>query len=195
MGGPPSPHEVTMLLRAWSGGDKEALDRLAPLVYNELHRIAKRLMAGQRLNHTLQATALVNEAYVRLVDAGEASWQDRAHFFALCARAMRQILVDHARGRASVKRGGEHIMIELDEAAVAAPPSPSVNLLELDEALRRLATLDPRKSQVVEMRFFGGLSLEETAEALNVSTKTVQRDWDMARAWLYAELSGKHKDG
>lgn len=184
-----------MLLRAWSGGDKEALDRLAPLVYNELHRIAKRLMAGQRLNHTLQATALVNEAYVRLVDAGEASWQDRAHFFALCARAMRQILVDHARGRASVKRGGEHIMIELDEAAVAAPPSPSVNLLELDEALRRLATLDPRKSQVVEMRFFGGLSLEETAEALNVSTKTVQRDWDMARAWLYAELSGKHKDG
>jgi RNA polymerase sigma-70 factor (ECF subfamily) len=183
-----------MLLRAWSGGDKEALDRLAPLVYNELHHIARRLMAGQRLNHTLQATALVNEAYVRLVDAGEASWQDRAHFFALCARAMRQILVDHARGRARVKRGGEKVMIELDEASVAAP-SPAVNLLELDEALRRLATLDPRKVQVVEMRFFGGLSLEETAEALNVSTKTVQRDWDMARAWLYAELSGKHKNG
>jgi RNA polymerase sigma-70 factor (ECF subfamily) len=189
MGRGPSAHEVTILLRAWSGGSKEALDRLAPLVYRELHQIAGRLMAGQRPNHTLQATALINEAYLRLVDAREASWQDRAHFFALCARAMRQILVDHARARASEKRGGGQISIELDEA-LAAAPAPAANLLELDDALKRLAEIDPRKSQVVELRFFGGLSLEETAEAIKVSTKTVQRDWDLARAWLYGELSG-----
>jgi RNA polymerase sigma factor (TIGR02999 family) len=194
MSGGPSAHEVTILLQAWSGGNKEALDRLAPLVYRELHRIAGRLMAGQRPNHTLQATALVNEAYVRLVDAREATWQDRAHFFALCARAMRHILVDHARARASQKRGGGQVTIELDEA-LAAAPSADVNLLKLDDALNRLAELDPRKSQVVELRFFGGLSLEETAEALKVSTKTVQRDWDLARAWLYGELSGKKQDG
>jgi RNA polymerase sigma factor (TIGR02999 family) len=190
----PSAHEVTILLRSWSGGNKEALDRLAPLVYRELHQIARRLMAGQRPNHTLQATALVNEAYVRLVDAREASWQDRAHFFALCARAMRQILIDHARARASEKRGGGQVTIELDEA-LAAAPSAGVNLLKLDDALNRLAALDPRKSQVVELRFFGGLDLEETAEALKVSTKTVQRDWDMARAWLYGELSGNQPHG
>jgi RNA polymerase sigma factor (TIGR02999 family) len=190
MGSEPSPHEVTVLLRAWGGGDKQALDRLAPLVYRELHRIAGRLMAGQRPNHTLQATALINEAYVRLVDASEASWQDRAHFFALCASAMRRILIDHARARASAKRGGGQIVLELDEG-LAAAPSPAANLLELDDALKRLSELDPRKSQVVELRFFGGLNLEETAEALKVSTKTVQRDWDLARAWLYGELSGK----
>jgi RNA polymerase sigma factor (TIGR02999 family) len=190
MGRGPSAHEVTILLRAWGGGNKEALDRLAPLVYRELHRIAGRLMAGQRPNHTLQATALINEAYVRLVDAREASWQDRAHFFALCASAMRQILVDYARSRASIKRGAGQVSIELDEG-LAAAPSPAANLLELDDALKRLSELDPRKSQVVELRFFGGLNLEETAEALKVSTKTVQRDWDLARAWLYGELSGK----
>ena len=190
----PSSREVTILLRAWGGGDKQALDRLTPLVYRELHQIAGRLMAGQRPNHTLQATALVNEAYVRLVDAQETSWQDRAHFFALCARAMRQILIDHARARASEKRGGGQLALQLDEA-LAAAPAHEVNLLELDEALKRLEMLDPRKSQVVELRFFGGLNLEETAEALKVSTKTVQRDWDLAKAWLYGELGGNRSDG
>jgi len=190
----PSSREVTILLRAWGGGDKQALDRLTPLVYRELHQIAGRLMAGQRPNHTLQATALVNEAYVRLVDAQETSWQDRAHFFALCARAMRQILIDHARARASEKRGGGQVALQLDEA-LAAAPAHEVNLLELDEALKRLEMLDPRKSQVVELRFFGGLNLEETAEALKVSTKTVQRDWDLAKAWLYGELGGNRSDG
>jgi RNA polymerase sigma factor (TIGR02999 family) len=190
----PSARDVTILLRAWGGGDKQALDRLTPLVYRELHQIAGRLMAGQRPNHTLQATALVNEAYVRLVDAREASWQDRAHFFALCARAMRQILIDHARARASEKRGGGQVALELDEA-LAAAPAREINLLELDDALNRLAALDPRKSQVVELRFFGGLNLEETAEALRVSTKTVQRDWDLARAWLFGELSKNQQDG
>ncbi|HXH51116.1 MAG TPA: sigma-70 family RNA polymerase sigma factor [Terriglobia bacterium] len=190
----PSAHEVTILLRAWGGGNKQALDRLAPLVYRELHQIARRLMSGQRTNHTLQATALINEAYMRLVDAREASWQDRAHFFALCASAMRQILIDHARARASAKRGGNQVVIELDEA-LAVAPSRAANLLELDDALKRLAEIDPRKSQVVELRFFGGLNLEETAEALKVSTKTVQRDWDLARAWLFGELSGKKQHG
>src|SRR5690348_4522506 len=183
----PSPHEVTILLRAWGGGDKQALDRLAPLVYRELRRIASRMMAAERPNHTLQATALVNEAYVRLVDTQQVSWQDRAHFFALCARAMREILIDHARSRASAKRGGGQVAIQLDEA-LAVTPSPEAKLLELDDALKRLAEIDPRKSQVVELRYFGGLNLEETAEALKVSTKTVQRDWDLARGWLYREL-------
>jgi RNA polymerase sigma-70 factor (ECF subfamily) len=189
MGRGSSAHDVTLLLQAWGGGDKQALDRLAPLVYRELRRIAGRMMAAERPNHTLQATALVNEAYVRLVDTQQVSWQDRAHFFALCARAMREILIDHARARGSAKRGGDQIAIELDEA-LAAAPSPEANLLELDDALKRLAEIDPRKSQVVELRFFGGLNLEETAEALKVSTKTVQRDWDLARGWLYRELHG-----
>ena len=194
MGSEPASREVTMLLQAWGGGDKTALDRLTPLVYRELRRIAGRMMAAERPNHTLQATALVNEAYVRLVDARQASWQDRAHFFALCARAMREILIDHARARRSEKRGGAEVAVQLDEA-LAAAPSPEANLLELDDALKRLAEIDPRKSQVVELRFFGGLSLEETAEALKVSTKTVQRDWDMARGWLYRELGGSQKNG
>jgi RNA polymerase sigma-70 factor (ECF subfamily) len=191
MRGEPSAHDVTLLLQAWGGGDKKALDHLTPLVYRELRRIASRMMASERPNHTLQATALVNEAYVRLVDTQQVSWQDRAHFFALCARAMREILIDHARSRGSAKRGGGEVAIELDEG-LAAAPSPEANLLELDDALKRLAEIDPRKSQVVELRFFGGLNLEETAEALKVSTKTVQRDWDLARGWLYRELhSGK----
>ena len=183
-----------MLLQAWGGGDKTALDRLTPLVYRELRRIAGRMMAAERPNHTLQATALVNEAYVRMVDTRQVKWQDRAHFFALCARAMREILIDHARARASAKRGGDQVLLELEEG-LAAGQSPEANLLELDAALSRLAVIDPRKSQVVEMRFFGGLSLEETAEALKVSTKTVQRDWDLARGWLYRELLGKQHDG
>ncbi|TAM84543.1 MAG: sigma-70 family RNA polymerase sigma factor [Acidobacteria bacterium] len=190
----PSAHEVTLLLRAWGDGSKKALDRLAPLVYHELHQIAGRLMASERPNHTLQATALVNEAYLRLVDARQVSWQDRAHFFAICARAMRQILVDHARSRSSAKRGGGEVAIELDEG-LAAAASQEASLLELDEALKRLEALDPRKSQVVEMRYFGGLSIEETAEGLKVSAETVRRDWKMARAWLHRELSRKKQDG
>ncbi|HET9179190.1 MAG TPA: sigma-70 family RNA polymerase sigma factor [Terriglobia bacterium] len=189
----PSAQEVTLLLRAWGDGSKEALDRLAPLVYRELHQIAGRLMARERPNHTLQATALVNEAYVRLVDARQASWQDRAHFFAICARAMRQILVDHARSRGSAKRGGDQVVIELEEG-LAATASPEAKLLELDEALKRLEALDPRKGRVVEMRYFGGLSVEETAEALKVSAETVRRDWKLAQAWLHRELSGKKPD-
>ena len=190
----PSAHEVTLLLRAWGDGSKEALDRLAPLVYRELRQIAGRMLAAERPNHTLQATALVNEAYLRLVDAREVNWQDRAHFFGICARAMRQILVDYARSRGSAKRGGDQVVIELDEA-LAAGWSPGARLLELDDALNRLAQLDPRKCQVVEMRYFGGLSIEETAEALKISVETVRRDWNMAQAWLHRELSGKQQDG
>lgn len=189
----PSAREVTLLLRAWGEGSKEALDRLAPLVYRELHQIAGRLMARERPSHTLQTTALVNEAYVRLVDARQVSWQDRAHFFAICARAMRQILVDHARSRGSAKRGGGEVAIELEEG-LAATASPEASLLALDEALKQLEALDPRKSQVVEMRYFGGLSVEETAEALKVSAETVRRDWKLAQAWLHRELSGKKPD-
>lgn len=187
-------HEVTLLLHAWGDGDKAALDRLAPLVYSELRRIAARLMAGERAGHTLQATALVNEAYLRLVDTHLASWQDRAHFFALCAQAMRRILVDHARSRGSVKRGAGQVRMELEEG-LAAAPSAEADLLKIDDALNRLAALDPRKGQVVELRFFGGLSVEETAEALKISPETVMRDWKMARAWLYRELSGNEQNG
>jgi RNA polymerase sigma factor (TIGR02999 family) len=158
----PSAHEVTPLLRAWGDGDKQTLDRLAPLVHHELCQIAGRMMAAERPNHTLQATALVNEAYLHMLDTRQASWQDRAHFFALCARAMRQILVDHARSRASAKRGGGEVALELDEGLIAGK-SPEANLLEADDALTRLAKLDPRKTQVVEMRYFGGLRVEETA--------------------------------
>lgn len=186
--------DVTRLLQAWSGGNKEALDRLTPLVHGELRRIARRLMAGQPPNHTLQATALINEVYLRLVDVQQASWQDRTHFFALCALAMRQILVDHARRRGSAKRGGRQVTIELEEG-LARESTREMNLLELDSALNRLATLDPRKSQVIELRFFGGLSVKETAEALKISPETVHRDWKFARAWLYGELSGNQQNG
>jgi RNA polymerase sigma factor (TIGR02999 family) len=186
--------DVTRLLQAWSGGNKEALDRLTPLVHGELRRIARRLMAGQPPNHTLQATALINEVYLRLVDVQQASWQDRTHFFALCALAMRQILVDHARRRGSAKRGGRQVTIELEEG-LARESTREMNLLELDSALNRLATLDPRKSQVIELRFFGGLSVKETAEALKISPETVHRDWKFARAWLYGELSGNQQYG
>jgi RNA polymerase sigma factor (TIGR02999 family) len=189
-----STHDFTLLLRAWGGGDRQALDRLAPLVYQELHRLARGYMARERPNHTLQATALVNEAYLRLVDTRQVQWQDRAHFLAISARAMRQILVDHARSRASQRHGGGQMPLQFDET-LGVPESSHSNLLELDDTLKRLAELDPRKSQVVELRFFGGLSLEETAEALKVSLRTVKRDWQLARAWLYRELSEKKQDG
>ena len=188
-----STHEFTLLLRAWGDGDGQALDRLTPLVYQELRRIARGYMAHERPGHTLQATALVNEAYLRLIDVREIRWQDRAHFLAICARAMRQILVEHARSRASQKHGGPQMMLQFNES-LGVPEPPHSFLPELDDALNRLAALDPRKSQVVELRFFGGLSLEETAEVLKTSPRTVKRDWQLARAWLYRELSGKNKD-
>jgi RNA polymerase sigma factor (TIGR02999 family) len=184
----PSTHDFTLLLRAWGEGDRQALDRLAPLVYRELHRLARGYMAHERPNHTLQATALVHEAYLRLVGTRQVHWQDRSHFLAISARAMRQILVDHSRSRASRKHGRGQTLLQFDET-LGIPEISHSHLQELDDALKRLAELDPRKSQVVELRFFGGLSLEETAEALKVSPRTVRRDWRLARAWLYRELS------
>ena len=183
----PSPHEITQLLQAWSNGEQSALNQLMPLVYDDLHRLARRHMAGERDDHTLQATALVNEAYVRLVDSKQATWKDRAHFFAVCARVMRNILVDAARSRRALKRGADVTVVELDEA-LAAPAEPAVDLLALDIALDALAAFDARKSQVVELRIFGGLSAEETAEVLKISTDTVTRDMHMATAWLRREL-------
>ena len=189
---PPAPlraapsEPVTDLLLAWGQGDDSALDRLIPLVRVELHRLARRHMRRERTGHTLQTTALVNEAYLRLVDLGRVRWQDRAHFFAMSARLMRRILVDHARSRQFVKRGGGARTIPFDEALVSV--ERNVDLVELDDALHRLADLDPRKGQVVEMRFFAGLSVEETATALGVSPVTVMRDWRVARAWLFKEL-------
>jgi RNA polymerase sigma factor (TIGR02999 family) len=189
-----STHDFTVLLQAWGEGDAQALDRLTPLVYHELRRIARGYMAHERPDHTLQATALVNEAYLRLIDTRQVDWHGRAHFLAICARAMRQILVDHARSRASQKHGGGQIPLQFDEK-LGVPQSQHSHLLELDDALKRLAEIDPRKSQVVELRFFGGLSIEETAEALKASPRTVKRDWQLARAWLYRELSGKQRHG
>jgi RNA polymerase sigma-70 factor, ECF subfamily len=180
---------VTDLLMAWGRGDESALSRLMPLVQDELHRLARREMRGERPGHTLQTTALVNEAYVRLVDAQRVRWQDRAHFFALSARLMRRILVDHARSRNYVKRGGGTRHVSLDDALIVSPER-GADLVALDDALEALAAVDARKSQVVEMRFFGGLSVEETAEALHVSAETVMRDWRLAKVWLLRELDG-----
>lgn len=181
-------HEVTSLLKAWSSGDEQALEKLTPLVYRQLHAIARRYMAGERSGHTLQTTALLNEAYLRLVDCGKVNWQDRAHFFAVSAQLMRRILIDFARSRGYLKRGGAVAHISLDEA----PPvcnEPDVNLLALDDALKALSAIDERKSRVVELRFFGGLNVEETAEVLRVSSDTVMRDWKFAKIWLLRELS------
>jgi len=185
----PSTH-ITELLLAWNKGDDQALDRLMPLVQDELHRLAHRYIAGERPGHPLQTTALVNEAYLRLIDSSRVRWQDRAHFFAVSAQLMRRILVDVARARHKVKRGGGAIQVALDEAAVIAH-EPSADLVALDEALKTLAAFDERKSKVVELRFFGGLSVEETAEVLKVSPVTVMRDWGLAKAWLLRELERK----
>ncbi len=184
---PPS-HEVTQLLKAWTAGDEEALGKLTPLVYEQLHEAARRSMAGERSGHTLQTTALVNEVYLRLVDCGKVNWQDRAHFFAVSAQLMRRILIDFARSRGYQKRGGGAFQMSLDDA----PPvsvQPDADLVALDYALRSLASVDERKSKVVELRFFGGLSIEETAEVLRISVETVVRDWRLAKAWLLRELS------
>ena len=184
----PSAHEVTRLLQAWSEGDQSALDRLIPLVYHELHRLAHHYMVRERSGHTLQTTALLNEAYVRMVDSAKPSWQSRTHFYAVSAQVMRRILVDWARSRQALKRGGIEQPIELDEALVVADV-PGADLVSLDDALKALAATDARKSEVVELRFFGGLSVEETAEVLKVSPETVMRDWKFAKSWLRRELS------
>jgi RNA polymerase sigma factor (TIGR02999 family) len=181
---------VTELLVAWGRGDEGALATLTPLVHQELHRLAVCYMAGERPGHILQATALVNEAYLRLVDSRRVSWQSRAHFFAMAAQIMRRILVDHARARARAKRGRAPQYVSLSDAA-QAPVVTSADLVALDEALKCLEGLNPRQARVVELRFFGGLDLEETAHVLGVSVGTVRRDWSLARAWLYRELSGR----
>lgn len=183
-------HRVTRLLVKWGEGDDAALQELVPLVHDELRRIARRRMAGERRGHSLQATALVNEAYLRLIDARQVKWQNRAHFLGLSARLMRQILVDAARTKAARKRGAGAVRVTLDDARIAAP-DPGPEVLALDEALQVLAKLDERKARVVELRFFGGLSVEETASALTVSVDTVMRDWKVARAWLSRELRGQ----
>jgi RNA polymerase sigma-70 factor (ECF subfamily) len=181
-------HEVTQLLKAWTTGDEQALEKLTPLVYEQLRRVAQRHMAGQRPGHVLQTTALVNEVYLQLLDCGQMNWQDRAHFFAMSAQLMRRILIDFARSRDSQKRGGDALHVSMDEApSVCKEPDPS--LLALDDALKALAAVDERKSKVVELRFFGGLSVEETAAVLKVSRETVMRDWRLAKLWLLRELS------
>jgi RNA polymerase sigma factor (TIGR02999 family) len=187
-------HEITGLLQAWRQGDERALEQLTPQVYRELHLAAKRCMARERDGHTLQTTALINELYLRLSDLKFVDWQNRAHFFALCARQMRRILTDQARSRQSHKRGSGAEPVSLDVVPVVAP-EPSADLVAVDDALNQLAKVDERKSQVVEMRFFGGLSVEETAEVLKVSPETVMRDWRLAKAWLLREMSGEKSDG
>jgi len=180
-------HEVTGLLRAWRGGDQAALEALLPLVHDELRRIARRCLHGERANHSVQATELVNEAYLRLVDVKHVDWQSRTHFLAMSARLMRRVLVDFARMRAADKRGGDAVRVTLDDATIGGS-GPEADVVRLDDALEALAALDDRKSRVVELRFFGGLTVDETATALEVSSKTVLRDWEFARAWLQREL-------
>jgi len=185
---PGPPHEVTQLLLAWSNGDQEALARLTPLVDRELHRLAHYYMRRENAGHTLQTTALVNEAFLKLINQKHVHWKNRAHFFALSAQLMRRILVDHARSRQYAKRGGGAQRISFDEALLVSSEKGH-DLLALDEALDNLAAIDSRKSKVVELRFFGGLSIEDTAEALEISAVTVMREWNMAKAWLYHTLN------
>lgn len=185
--------DVTQMLHAWSEGDQDALKRLTPIVYAELHRLAHNYMRGERAGHSFQTTALVNEAYLRLVDYTRMHWQDRAHFFAVSSQLMRRILVDYARRR-NLKRGAGMRRIELEDAALLGAEQ-SADLVALDDALNELARLDPRKVQVVELRFFGGLSVDETAEVLKVSPVTVRRDWSTAKVWLYGAMTGRTGDG
>jgi RNA polymerase sigma-70 factor, ECF subfamily len=182
-------HEITQLLAEWSDGNQSALDELYPLVYEELHKLARRYMSRERKGHTLQTTALINEAYVRLVDQRNVHWANRSHFFAISAQIMRRILIDHARRHAYAKRGGGAQQVSLEEVAVVAREQSS-DILRLDEALKILAKMDPRRCHVVELRYFGGLSNEEIAGVLKVSENTVTRDWNLARAWLYQQLTG-----
>jgi RNA polymerase sigma factor (TIGR02999 family) len=184
----PGAHELTQLLEAWSDGEEEALEKLAPLVHAELYRLAKRYMSRERPDHLLQTSALINEAYVRLIDWKAVRWQNRAHFFGVAAQIMRRILVDFARRRPRADKDAEAIRMSLDEAMTVSSERDR-DLLALDEALKSLAEIDERKSQIVEMRFFGGLSVDETAEAMRISSITVIREWNKAKAWLYRELS------
>lgn len=193
-GHPGGTQNPTELLLAWGRGEAGVFDRLVPLVHDELRRLAKRYMARERPDHTLQATALVNEAYIRLMDLNRIRWQDRAHFFAMSARVMRRILVDFARARRNDKRGGKAARVSLDEALLVSKEAGQ-DLVALDEALTALAVVHPRKSEVVELRFFGGLSLEETAEALHISVDTVKRDWRFAKLWLLRELRDGGRSG
>jgi RNA polymerase sigma factor (TIGR02999 family) len=188
-----TPQEITQLLVAWNKGDVKALEQLTPLVHTELHRLAKLQMAGERPGHVLQTTALVNEAYLRLIDWRSVEWRDRAHFFGLAAQIMRRILVDFARSRQREKRGGEALRVSLSEAAEIGCER-SADLVALDDALQALEKLDARQVRVVELRFFAGMSYEETAEALNVSVGTARRDWSFAQAWLFRELSKVGRD-
>jgi RNA polymerase sigma factor (TIGR02999 family) len=183
----PTPGEITQLLIQVTEGNQEAESRLIPLVYGELRRLARRYMRNERPDHTLQATALVHEAYLRLAGQKDISWQNRAHFFGVAANAMRRILVDHARAKQAKKRGGDDQKVSFDEAVPVQPEAPQ-DFLALDEALERLAKRDPRQARIVELRYFGGLSEEETAEVLGISVRTVKRDWKVARAWLYKEI-------
>jgi RNA polymerase sigma factor (TIGR02999 family) len=188
----PSPKEVTRLLVEWGNGDQAALDELIPLVYDELRRLAGRYMRRESQGHTLQTSALVNEAYLRLVDQKSVQWQNRAHFFGVAAQLMRRILVDHARSRSRAKRGGKAQMVSLAEQAVMSKEVADV--IALDESLNNLAELDPRKSQIVEMKFFGGLTNEEVAEVLKVTSRTVEREWRKAKAWLHRAISKGERD-
>ena len=188
-----SPKDVTRWLQAWSGGDECALEKLVPLVYGELHQRARRFLGRERAGHSLQPTGLIHEAYLRLRGSKPVDWRDRSHFYALSSRLMRQILVDHARHRRSRKRGGGALRVVFDEALMGKETEP--DLVRLDEALRALAEIDERKSRVVELRFFGGLSTEETALVLNVSSQTVLRDWRLAKAWLQREMKRGARDG
>lgn len=185
----PKTREITQILHEWSEGKREAFDKLMPLVYDELHRQAARYLRRERSNHTLQTTALINEAYLKLIDQKEIAWESRTHFFALAANAMRQILVDYARKKNSQKRGGELEKLHLDESLTAAADEKTVDLIALDEVLTRLEEIDEVQAKVVELRYFSGLSLEETAEALHISRSTAAREWAMARAWLHRELT------
>jgi RNA polymerase sigma factor (TIGR02999 family) len=186
---PPEQHEITELLAKWSGGSQTALDELYPLVYEELRRLARSYMKREPKGHTLQTTALINEAYVRMVDQKNVRWQNRNHFFAISAQMMRRILVDHARRCLYKKRGGGAIKVSLDEAMIVAAER-SEEVLMLDQALNNLARMDPRRCQVVELRYFAGLNNQEIADVLHISENTVMRDWNLARAWLYRQLGG-----
>jgi RNA polymerase sigma factor (TIGR02999 family) len=185
-------HDITQLLQSWSQGDKDAMEKLIPLVYEDLHRRAQHYMSDERPGHALQTTALVNEAYLRLVDSRQVSWESRSHFYAVCAQVMRRILVDWARSRRALKRGNDIPLVEFKEEAVG---QLSTDFPAIDDALQALAALDPRKSQIVELRFFGGLSVQETADVLKVSTETVQRDWKLAKSWLKRELTRENSGG
>ncbi|MCA1625575.1 MAG: sigma-70 family RNA polymerase sigma factor [Acidobacteria bacterium] len=181
--------EITQMLREWSGGKPEVLDNLLPLVYTELHRQAASFLRKERPGHTLQTTALINEAYLKLIDRRDVNWESRTHFFAVAAQAMRRILVDHARTKYREKRGGDNVKLSLEYATLVAAKEKGVDLIALDEALNKLAEFDAQQARVVELRYFSGLSLEETAEALHISRATVARDWEAARAWLHRELT------